>query len=83
MATQSAAPEGSLAATSGSGRRSGNTATIAQLQLAPHIVSCLEQEGIRTLKDWQRLSPKRRRGIFGVTSIMMKQLDAAARKARK
>jgi hypothetical protein len=42
------------------------------------IFKRLRAEGIRTLDDWQKLSPERKRSIFGVTAKMIRQLDALA-----
>jgi hypothetical protein len=42
------------------------------------IFKRLRAEGIRTLDDWQKLSPKRKRSIFGITAVMVRQIDALA-----
>jgi len=44
------------------------------------ILKRLAAEGVRSLKDWQKLGP-RRLVIFGITSRVVAQLDALARAA--
>jgi hypothetical protein len=45
------------------------------------VITLLAAEGITTLEDWRRLTRRQRRGIFGVTASMIRQLDALARGA--
>jgi hypothetical protein len=63
------------------GKINGNTATLSRLGLAPHVLACLEAEGVRTLGDWLGLGRRRFR-LFGVTRKNVEALNAAARKVR-
>lgn len=78
-----AAPEAisTMAVSAGSGEHSN--ASITRLALPAHVLEALYAEGIFSLSDWSRLPRKRRHGIFGITSITAKKLDAAAREARE
>jgi hypothetical protein len=82
VTTHGAAPEGHLAATSGGRINTGNAASIALPNLPLHVLHLLHEEGVRDLHDWRRLGRRRLR-IFGITSKVVAQIDAAAREARE
>ena len=78
MRAQGAAPE-VFAGPRGGLTTAGNTASISQLGLPELVIARLEREGVRDLHDWRRLGRKRH-AIFGITSRMVREIDAAARK---
>jgi len=81
MGAQRAAPEGSLAATSGGRINSGNAGTLTRLELPAHTLERLHAEGIFTLADWRALGG-RRYELWGITRAMVREIDALARGAR-
>lgn len=56
-------------------------ATDAFKSLPPAIRSRLAAEGVRSLDDWRSLGPRRHQ-LFGLTSTMVKTVDAIAKAAR-
>ena len=44
--------------------------------LPEHVVSALAAAGVRSLRDWKRLTALKKRSIFGVVPRVVAQLDA-------
>ena len=44
-----------------------------------YLLDRLIAAGIGSLDDWQALSPRARRNIFGITSVMARAIDAMAK----
>jgi hypothetical protein len=51
-------------------------------ELPPAILGRLAAEGIRTLRQWRKLSRRQKHSIFGITAAMARQLDSLARRTR-
>ena len=58
----------------------GDRQSLAQRGLPASILERLAAEGVRDLADWRALG-RRRFELWGITSRMVRELDAAARKA--
>ena len=50
-------------------------------EIPPHLVERLAAAGVCSLTDWQRLSRRRKRGIFGITAAHQRLLDELSRAA--
>lgn len=79
MRAQGAAPGGG---TPGHGRIDGDSQTLPHSGIPPHLAERLAAEQILSLREWAKLSPRRKRACFGITERHRRLLDELAKAVR-